>query len=81
VLDGAAAVTFARIAGELTEWKQTRQILVMAAAYAEAGRFDEALKLLKDSIGKLPPDSKEVGETMRKMVALFETHKSYREQR
>jgi tetratricopeptide (TPR) repeat protein len=43
VRDGAQAVKYAERVCELTDYKQTILIGTLAAAYAEAGRFDEAI--------------------------------------
>lgn len=45
VRDGKRAVEFGARACELTQWKQPVILGTLAAAYAEAGRFDDAVKL------------------------------------
>jgi tetratricopeptide (TPR) repeat protein len=42
--DGPAAIRYARRACELTSWKSAPELDTLAAAYAEAGQFDRALK-------------------------------------
>ncbi len=42
--DGPAAILYARRACELTSWKRAPELDTLAAAYAEAGQFDKALK-------------------------------------
>jgi tetratricopeptide (TPR) repeat protein len=42
--DGSRAVEYATKACELAEWKKAACLGTLAAAYAEVGRFDEALK-------------------------------------
>jgi len=42
--DGPAAIQYATRACELTSWKSAAEIDTLAAAYAEAGQFDDAAK-------------------------------------
>jgi tetratricopeptide (TPR) repeat protein len=42
--DGPAAIGYSRRACELTSWKSAPELDTLAAAYAEAGQFNEALK-------------------------------------
>jgi len=42
--DGSAAIRYAQRACELTSWSSALELDTLAAAYAEAGQFDEAVK-------------------------------------
>jgi len=42
--DGSAAIRYVKRACELRSWKSAPELDTLAAAYAEAGQFDEALK-------------------------------------
>lgn len=48
--DGEAAVTSAAAACELTGWKNALFVATLAAAHAEAGEFDEAVKRQKQAL-------------------------------
>ena len=48
--DGKRAVAVATKLGELTEWKNPDALDTMAAAYAEAGQFDDAVKWEKKAM-------------------------------
>jgi tetratricopeptide (TPR) repeat protein len=55
VRDGKAAVEIARKAIEQTNQPSSGDYAVLAAAYAEAGRFDEAVRAQEKAIAALPP--------------------------
>jgi tetratricopeptide (TPR) repeat protein len=55
--DGAAAVANATRALELVEWKNTEWLAVLAAAHAEAGSFDEAMKWQQKCVTESAPQN------------------------
>ncbi|HVX10641.1 MAG TPA: tetratricopeptide repeat protein [Pirellulales bacterium] len=79
-LDGARAVEFATEACELTEWQQPAFIDTLAAAYAEAGDFDSAIKWQAKAVEMLPEDTS-VKAQAEDRLELYRAHKPYREDR
>ncbi len=76
--DGKAAIENAKKACELTVWKSGSTLDTLAAAYAEAGQFDEAVKWEKKAIEDKEAD-KESGKNMRSHLQLYEQKKPYRD--
>ncbi|MBV8310618.1 MAG: tetratricopeptide repeat protein, partial [Planctomycetaceae bacterium] len=77
VRDGRKAVEHARRACELFEWKDWMSIRNLAAACAENGEFDEAVKRAKQA-ESLAPEVSKAGP--RQLLALFEGRKPYHEE-
>jgi tetratricopeptide (TPR) repeat protein len=73
--DGKMAVEYAKRACELSNWKEAYFLGTLAAAYAEAGNFEEAVKWEKKSIFSHLPE-KEMG-LAHEMLNLFEKGKPY----
>jgi tetratricopeptide (TPR) repeat protein len=62
---GADALAHAKSACELTKWNNPAYLDTLAAAYAEMGDFDQAIKQVREAIAKLEPaseDRKEIEE-------------------
>ena len=78
VRDGAVAVKAAKEACELTSYKRLDALDVLAGAYAEAGRWDEAKKIARAAIAlaELTDPSKVPGFTSR--LRLYEKKTPYR---
>jgi Flp pilus assembly protein TadD len=74
-----SAVTEATKACELDRWKRWSYIDTLAAAYAEAGDFDHAVKYEKQALQMMPaqPSNTERGNQRKQ---LYEHHKPYREE-
>jgi Flp pilus assembly protein TadD len=78
--DGQEAVELAERACQLTDYKQPSLIGTLAAAYAEAGRFDEAVVMsekARDLAQALGQRALELRN--QELLQLFQAHQAYRE--
>lgn len=80
IRDGAEAVRCAEQSCSLTGYKQSLNISTLAAAYAEAGRFPEAIKTAQTALQM----QTESGQTQfaaynRQLIALYETGRAFHE--
>jgi tetratricopeptide (TPR) repeat protein len=77
IRNGKEAVELALKACELSEWKDWAIIDTLAAAYAEQGDFDRAIKYQKQvlQIRKFASDY----DKIRQHLALYEQHTPYRD--
>ena len=81
IRNGARAVQLAERACELTHYRTTIMVGTLAAAYAEAGRFDEAIATGQKACAL----ASELGETNLlksnlELIALYQAHRPYHEQ-
>ncbi len=74
--DGKQAVILATKACQRADWDSYASIDTLAAAHAEAGNFDEAVRRQKKALELAPPAAK---KKMVERLALYESHKPYRE--
>jgi tetratricopeptide (TPR) repeat protein len=74
--DGTLAVALATKACQRSDWEDFSIIDTLAAAYAETGNFDEAVRWQKKALESVTPASKKEA-TQR--LELYESHKPYRE--
>ncbi len=74
--DGKLAVASATRACQLSQWKEAPKLAVLAAAYAEAGDFDKAVRWQQEANDRFfePEDRKEGQER----IALYRRKKPYR---
>jgi tetratricopeptide (TPR) repeat protein len=77
--DGAKAVELATQACELSRWKNWTIIDTLAAAYAEVGDFERAIKYQKDAL-LINGASDDIHTGMQKRLDLYNQHKPYREE-
>jgi serine/threonine protein kinase len=78
IRDGKQAIALATRACELTAWKQPVFLDTLAAAYAEVGKFDQAVEFQKKALA-FPAFEKLYGSSVRKRLALYIQKKPYRE--
>ncbi|HKP05154.1 MAG TPA: tetratricopeptide repeat protein [Chthoniobacterales bacterium] len=77
--DGKRAVDLATKACEMREWKDPEILDTLAAAFAEVGDFDQAIKRQSEAL-KLHEKSDDIGAGMQKRMALFEKHQPYHQE-
>jgi serpin B len=73
--DGRQAVESAKSACELTEWKDHRYVDTLAAAYAEVGDFDNAVKTQTQAIALAGEEAE-----YESRLALYQERKAFREE-
>lgn len=76
IRNGAKAIASALRACERTDYKLPGFLDTLAAAYAEAGRFDDAVEWMKKAIDLVQPDERSDYESR---LALYESGKPYRD--
>jgi Flp pilus assembly protein TadD len=80
--NGAEAVRFAERACRLTQFKQAVPVGTLAAAYAEAGRFQEAVATAETAIRLASAAGNErFAAANRELLGLYRSGRAYREQR
>jgi tetratricopeptide (TPR) repeat protein len=77
--DGKQAVSVATRACELTEWKNWAYLDTLAAAYAEAGDFENALKFQSQAVELSAAASVDQQSGMHKRHELYRKKKPHRE--
>jgi tetratricopeptide (TPR) repeat protein len=75
--DGKKAVESARKACDLSDWDDPAVLDTLAAAYAEAGDFDEAVKWQKKALEEMP---ERLAAEAEKRLKLYEEKKPYRDE-
>jgi len=74
------AVRLAKRACEVTDYKRPEMLDTLAAAYASAGRFDEAVKIAEKAVALATSEEGKVQiEPLRARLALYRQHKPYYE--
>jgi tetratricopeptide (TPR) repeat protein len=78
--DGNRAVTLAQHACELTKFEKTMYIGTLGAAYAEAGKFDEAIATAQRACDLAAKHGEtELLQSNQKLLALYRNHQAYHE--
>jgi len=80
IRDAARAVELAERACEASHYKIPGMLDTLAAAYAEAGRFPEAVAAINRALDLLTPRQELVAEELRRRRELYQAGKPYREQ-
>jgi len=82
VRDGAEAVRLARQAGALTLRKSPLALGTLAAAYAEAGRFSDAVRTAEEARDLAIADGQpQLAERNRILLELYRAGRPYHEER
>jgi tetratricopeptide (TPR) repeat protein len=79
VRDGKKAIEYATKACDLTSWKAAYFLSTLAAACAENGEFEQAIRWQKRALESAQYEKNE-GKEARQRLALFEDHRPYREE-
>ena len=79
VRNGARAIEVARKAAELTSWKDGNILDTLAAAYAEAGNFPEAVSWQEKAI-QFPDFMKDQGDGARARLELYRKRQPFHQQ-
>ena len=80
VRDGTQAVQLAERACEQTHFEKTICVGTLAAAYAEAGRFDEALAAAQKAVALAQQNGeKDLLQKNQELLAQYQKHQPYRE--
>ena len=77
--DGERAVEHATKACEMTNWKNGGYIDTLAAANAEAGEFEEALRREQEALAL--PDMKSQRDEAKARILLYQSRTPFREER
>jgi eukaryotic-like serine/threonine-protein kinase len=77
VRDGKRAIEYATRACELTNWKEVVYLDTLAAAYAEAGQFDEAIRFQKKVLAD-PAFDAQSGSDANRRLELYQRRKPLR---
>ena len=80
IRDGVQAVKYAGCACELTHYGVTLFVGTLAAAYAEAGRYDDAMAAAEKACAlATAAGERDLLEKNRKLLALYRAHQPYHE--
>jgi tetratricopeptide (TPR) repeat protein len=79
IRNGKKALEFARKAAELTSWKDANVLDTLAAAYAEVGDFEEAIKWEKKALSLPELANSNDAVRVRQRLQLYLERKRYRQ--
>jgi tetratricopeptide (TPR) repeat protein len=80
IRDGVKAVEFAQEAVQLSSGRDPNFLRTLAAAYAESGRFSEAIAAAQQAIAIAASQGKsDLAKSLKKEIALYREHTSLRE--
>lgn len=75
--NGKEAIRMSMRACELSKWKEPRHIAALAAAYAETGDFEQAVKYQTQAM-KMKSEYGPIDKKTRERLALYRDHKPWR---
>lgn len=75
--NGKQAIQYGTMACELTKWQNVNHLAVLAAAYAEAGQFDEAIKYQQQALSLTT--GQDLKADFQRRLELYRSHKPYRD--
>ena len=76
--DGESATKLAEQLDGLTDGRSTLARYTLAAAYAAAGRFEEAVAALNQTLTRLTPAERQWAPELRRCLELYEAGSTYR---
>jgi tetratricopeptide (TPR) repeat protein len=76
--DARKAVEYATRACEMTRWQDPSTMETLAAAYAESGNFDEAIKWQQKAVNLTPTTFLTTLDQRRSRLALYQQHQPWR---
>jgi tetratricopeptide (TPR) repeat protein len=76
IRNGRGAVDDAKKACHITKWREADMIDTLAAASAEAGDFDSAMRYEKQAMSA--PDANEMSRTLQEHMSIFKQHRPIR---
>jgi tetratricopeptide (TPR) repeat protein len=80
IRNGARAVQLAGRACELTDYKKTMMVGTLAAAQAEAGRFDDAMAVAQKAVALAQKNGEpDLLQKNQALLELYRQHKAYRD--
>jgi tetratricopeptide (TPR) repeat protein len=75
--DPEQAIQWSRRACQQSNWRNPRALVLLAASYAAAGDFDQAISWQEQALQIIPPDaSEQIKESLRKRVEQYKEAKS-----
>lgn len=75
--NGVSALNLAAKACELTQWSDSQKFETLAAAYAEVGKFDEAVTYQRKAL-ELAGESSGVAQQYEQRIEAYKSHKPHR---
>ena len=78
--DGKKAVDYAQKACEASQWKEANDVDTLAAAYAESGDFDKAVKYEEWYLALPGAEAKDLPDAKARLE-LYQAHKAYHEEK
>jgi tetratricopeptide (TPR) repeat protein len=79
IRDGKQAISLAKQANDRTDWKVSGYLDTLAAAYAETGQFDQAVKWQQQALAKLPQEQEPLRPMLEEHLQLYRQNQPYRE--